>query len=233
MQRRVHKEPAQDAIDPRIKIVFGDKNLGYLKRVNLALDMAYLKCDLAVIINSDVLVTDGWLEGMVRCSVDAGAELVNPMCNNAAIQSIALAGQNGARDGGMAGGRCYLDASFAASIHSPSYPDAVPSIGQCLLISKKRWVEHGPFDHELYGRGYGEECELWANVVKSGSAAKIADNVFVYHESHATHGEQASVDERSGFSTFMSRHSDIYKSKSRRAGSFPITTMPYRRRSLQ
>lgn len=216
--------------DPRIRVISQVENVGYLTQVNQGLDIAYKGCDSAVIVNSDVLVTDRWLEGMLRCASSSGADLVNPLCNNAALQSIPLQGESGASGGSMSGGRCYIDAAFAVALQSPKYPEAVPSIGQCLFISKSAWVDHGPFDRALYHRGYGEECELWANVVKSGGRARLADNVFVYHESHATHGKSATRDEKLGFDTFMSRHSDIYRKRVRRAGPFPITTNPHRKK---
>ena len=61
------------------------------------------------------------------------------------------------------------------------------SVGQCLLVSNRAWSEYGPFNQDVYGSGYGEECELWAQVLSGGGLAKVADDVYVYHESHGTH----------------------------------------------
>jgi GT2 family glycosyltransferase len=214
--------------DARVRVFSGAKNKGYLAQANAAMEEAYKACDYAVLVNSDVVVTTGWLAGMVECALTTGADLVNPLCNNAASQSIPFAAQRRMGAPEMAGGRSYLDAAFAVGLHSPSYPDAVPSIGECLLISKKAWREHGPFDGDLYGTGYGEECEVWAKAVSSGMKAKIADNVYVYHESHATHGDAAPDAESSGFKTFISRHDKVYTRAIRRSGSFDLISRPHR-----
>tara|TARA_Y100001972_G_scaffold128841_1_gene192081 strand:+ start:4149 stop:6482 length:2334 start_codon:yes stop_codon:yes gene_type:complete len=214
--------------DQRMRIFSSPRNTGYLTQANMGLSEAFKNCDYAVLVNSDVLVTSGWLTRMVECAEYTNSDLVNPMCNNAAAQSIPFPMQISHSSAYMHGGRSYIDAGFSLSLQSPLYPDAVPSIGQCLLISDRSWTDHGPFSSELYDWGYGEECEFWANVVSAGGKAKIADNAFVYHESHATHGESASQAESKGFNTFLERHEKIYKRSLRRAGGFSGVSLPHR-----
>lgn len=213
--------------DPRIRVFSSNKNNGYLHQANSALREAYKTCTHAVLVNSDVLVTPGWLTGMMDCVHETGADLVNPMCNSAAAQSIPFPMQ--ASHGGpeVQGGKSYLNVGLSLLFQEPVYPDAVPSIGQCLLVSKGAWDRHGPFDASLWGTGYGEECDLWGKVVSSGGVAKIADNSYVYHESHATHGLNAGDSEKNGFNRFLEIHGDLYRRKLRRSSDFKSHVSPH------
>ena len=219
----------------QIRVVRSDENFGYLLTANAALEASFSPganeapaFDYAVLINSDVMVTPGWLSGMVRCALREGASLVNPMCNNSAMISMPFPGQSPAYCPRVAGGRGYLDVAAALATISPDYPDAVTSVGQCLLIERGAWLSHGPFDHEVYGRGYGEECSLWAKVLDGGGVAKVADDTFVYHESHATHGADAKEAERVGVETFIEHHGDTYRRQMFKMRRWPQDTAAHR-----
>ena len=194
--------------------VLRHRNCGYLLTANRGAREAFgAGCDIVVFVNSDVRVTCGWLSAMVRAHLVTGADLVNPFCNQQGPLSLPLAGEMSWNMPRVEGGRSYLDVALAASFIPPKYPNAVTNIGQCMLVTKGAWTEHGPFDSELYGRGYGEECELWARVVTNDGIGIVADDAYVFHESHAVH-EDAPARERRGADKFMERWGDLYKERS-------------------
>lgn len=185
-------------------------NMGYLKTVNRGVDTAFAAgCDLVVIVNSDVLVTRGWLSAMVRCNLRTGAQLVNPMCNQQAAISLPLADEKSWGFPRLPGRTNYIQAALYASLMPPNYPDAVTNVGQCMLIDKPAWIDHGPFDGDIYGNGYGEECELWARVRSKFGRCAVADDAYVYHESHGTH-ETGSDQQEVGAKLFISRWRELY-----------------------
>ena len=185
-------------------------NMGYLRTVNKGVDAAFRSgCELVVIVNSDVLVTRGWLSAMVRCQIRTGAQLVNPMCNQQAAISLPLADEKSWGFPRLPGRTNYVQAALYASLIPPNYPDAVTNVGQCMLIDKPAWTDHGPFDGDIYGNGYGEECELWARVRSKFGRCAVADDAYVYHESHGTH-ETGSDQQEEGAKLFISRWKELY-----------------------
>lgn len=188
-------------------------NRGYIRSANRgAKDAIEDECEYIVFVNSDVRVTIGWLSGMVRGALRTDAALVNPLSNQQGPISLPLALEKSWGFFRLRGGRGYLDAAVACSFIPPSYPEAITNVGQCLLVRSDEWNRFGPFDGSIYGSGYGEECELWARIVNDGGKGVVADDVYVYHESHATH-INADTRERDGAERFMKRWSDLYDQK--------------------
>ena len=190
--------------------VLSHPNQGYLFSANRGISQAFHDgADYVVSCNSDILVTRGWLSGMVRAALRNNAALVNPLCNQQALISLPMSMEKAHGMRRLGGGVSYITAAIAASIVPPSYPDAVTNVGNCLLIERTLWKDHGPFNAEIYGTGYGEECELWALARKDGRRCIVADDVYVYHESHGTM-EKASERERDGARTFLKRWRPLY-----------------------
>ena len=190
--------------------VLSQENKGYLLTANRGIDKAFHDgADYVLSLNSDVLVTKGWLSGMVRGALRNNAVLVNPVSNQQAIISLPMSLEKSYGMRRLSGRVSYEDAALAASYVPPSYPDAVTNVGNCLLIERELWTKHGPFDEDIYGSGYGEECELWARARNDGMRCIVADDVYVYHESHGTISN-AEAAEREGMNRFLSRWRPLY-----------------------
>lgn len=190
--------------------VIEHENIGYLKSVNKGIKKAFYDgADYVVSMNSDIIVTTGWLSGMVRGAIRNNAVLVNPVSNQQAIISLPMSMEKSHGMRRLGGRVSYMSAAVAASMVPPSYPDAVTSVGNCLLIERDLWKKHGPFDADIYGDGYGEECELWARARNDGMRCIVADDVYVYHESHGTM-EKAEQRERDGMNSFLERWRPLY-----------------------
>ena len=186
------------------------ENKGYLLTANRGIGEAFHDgADYVISLNSDVLVTRGWLSGMVRAALRNNAGLVNPLSNQQAIISLPMSLEQAHGMRRMAGRASYISAAIASSYVPPKYPDAVTNVGNCLLIERSLWQNHGPFDEDVYGSGYGEECELWARARNEGIRCVVADDVYVYHESHGTIAN-ASQHERDGMNRFLERWRPLY-----------------------
>ena len=191
-------------------VLLSQENRGYLRSANRAIVEAFHEgADYVVTCNTDILVTPNWLSSMVRAALRNNAALVNPISNQQALISLPMSVE---RSGGMrrlSGRVSYLDAALAASFIPPSYPDAVTNIGNCMLIERSAWQSCGPFDEDIYGEGYGEECELWARLRSDGRRCIVADDCYVYHESHGTI-DGAQDKELAGLNKFLSRWRPLY-----------------------
>lgn len=129
-----------------------------------------------VLINSDVIVTPGWLKRLVQCAEsDEAIGSANPFTNYASNINIPIS--PGANFYGMDE---YLQRHAART-----YPDVVTGVGFCLLLRRSALEQIGLFD-EIYGRGYCEESDLCLRLTTAGYRTVVADDVFLYHKGRAT-----------------------------------------------
>lgn len=194
-----------------VDLVRNPKNLRYTKSINLGLRRAYREhnAEWAVALNSDVLVTPGWLEWMLaagqvpgarefvqagrRC--DKGVGLVSPLSDNAALLTL-----------DMAPGSNYLDtAARLAVLARGTVAPAVTVVGFCMAIKRECWDDAGPFDEEMSPVGYGEECDFQGRAWQAGWWGAVALSAYCHHESHASFGPSAAKLEREGTEKFLSR----------------------------
>src|SRR5690349_1030702 len=63
-----------------------------------------------------------------------------------------------------------------------------------MLVARRLLRTVGAFD-EAFGRGYGEECDLSMRALDQGLRIACADDVYVHHESEASFGTVAGIDE--------------------------------------
>ncbi len=150
------------------------ENLGFVKSCNLGIALG--NAPFVVLINSDVVVTPGWLERLVSCAErDPRIAAVNPFTNHASQINLPLA--PGANFFGMDE---YLQR------HGPtSAADVVTSVGFCLLLRRSALERVGVFD-EIYGHGYCEESDLCMRLTTHGYRTTVAGDVYVYHKGRGT-----------------------------------------------
>lgn len=192
------------AIKNKWKLIRNESRIGYTLSVTLGIELAYKDgCEWAACLNSDTLVTNGWLYRMVRAGeTDPKIGMVGPYSNQAVHQSVP--------QWLMQGDDPVSLAEKFAFTSKRCYPDALTPTGFCLLIRKSAWVKCGPFDHATYGEAYGEETEMWAQLIKAGMRAVLADDTFVWHQGHASYGvEQSQVSEGFAAKTFRERHGPL------------------------
>ena len=182
--------------DPRFRYMRNEQNRGYLPSIERGTWMSDSKW--LCYVNSDVVVTDGWLARMLSAAeADERVKVVNPLTNRAAHVSVPIPpGSN------------YVDAHerIARSPGRGSF-DVVTPVGFCMLVERNALAECGGWDVAYYGRGYGEECDLFMRMCDRGYRSVVVNNCYVLHEGGATFSQFGSqqAQEKEGYNRFMSR----------------------------
>lgn len=170
--------------DGRVTTVHMDENVGYIDAVNLGLLAAFgeqselsgrPRAEWAVCLNSDTLVTPGWLEHMIAVGrEDARIGVVCPWLSDGGALTLR-----------MPPGAGYLEtAARIASVAPEACPaafDAVTPCGACMAVRRSWWEQIGPFDKAEGLAMYGDEDRWWVKLVKAGGLAKIATRAWVWH----------------------------------------------------
>ncbi len=157
-----------------MRIERSEENLGFIRTANagIALTSAPYIC----VLNSDTVVTQGWLGKLIRCAEsDPSIMIVNPISNSAANLSVVM----------PPGYTIHMMADRLEQISTGSYPDVVTAVGFCLLIKREAVDRWGGFD-EAYGMGYCEESDYCMRVMADGFRVVAADDAFVYHKGETT-----------------------------------------------
>lgn len=166
------------------RVVRHESNLGYLPSLNEAL--ALTAAPHVVVLNSDAVVTAGWLDRLLApFAADPAVGLACPLSNNAENLSIA-----------MPPGWSYAEtAAHIAERGRRVYPDAVTVVGYCLALSRRllEWI--GPFD-PIYAPMYVEEADYQFRALAAGFRAVVVDDCYVYHTQGATQDGRAALEAR-------------------------------------
>lgn len=165
-------------IDPRIILVENEKNLGFVKSVNIG--MSFSKENSIIILNSDTIVPDHWIDNLYYHSKkNDRLGSISPFSNNATIcnfmSHLPFYSFPKSFDVNDYNKACYL-ANTKCSIETPT------TVGFCMFINRKCIVETGFFDDKTFGKGYGEENDFCLRSTKLGWKHYIAMDTFVYHE---------------------------------------------------
>ena len=147
------------------------KNRGFAASVNRGIRLGI--GEYVCLLNSDVIVTEGWLTKMVLAlEADPQHAIVCPATNNTAVVEIP-----------MSPGASYLDMNRALELFAQRrYPEINPT-GFCFLFRRSLLAEVGYFD-EAY-RNFGEETDFWWRALTAHTPryrAVMADDTYVFHE---------------------------------------------------
>jgi GT2 family glycosyltransferase len=155
---------------------------GYTRAANAGLQLS--RADYVVLLNSDTIVTQGWLDRLLACAAARpDAAVIGPWSNAASWQSIPrLTDENGRwlvndePPGGMT--------SFSQTLALRStliYP-RVPAVnGFCYLITRRALDAVGLLDAESFPRGYGEEDDFSLRATAAGFSLYLADDAYIFH----------------------------------------------------
>ena len=155
---------------------------GYTLAANQGLHRA--TADHVVLLNSDTIVTAGWLDRLIDCiesSPDIG--VVGPLSNTASWQSIPeIEFQGDWATNILPEGVSIEEMGRLVAYYSARLYPAIPFLnGFCLLIRRQILEEIGYFDEENFGAGYGEENDYALRTRKAGWKLALADNAYIYH----------------------------------------------------
>ena len=155
------------------RLIENGSNLGFAAGCNIG--MAQAVGGHILLLNNDVVVTRGWLSGMLDALArEPGAGLAGPMTNQiAGPQKIGGAGYRS---------RAELE-SFAGSFRSANYGRRIPVdrlVGFCLLFSREVLEAVGELDPR-FGSGNFEDDDFCLRAALKGYGCVIAGDVFIHH----------------------------------------------------
>lgn len=181
---------------PALLVIEHDRNLGYTHAVNTGLRAS--NAEWVVILNSDTVVSEGWLAGMVRCAETApSVGLVGPLSNAASWQSVPRVFD---ADGRFAANALGVDldpdgmAELVRSTSKRRYPRVPVLNGFCMLLRRDVLERVGLMDHVAFGTGYGEENDYCIRAGDAGFELAVADDVFVFHAKSKSFGHALRVE---------------------------------------
>ena len=165
------------AADQRVEVLRNERNVGFVRTANRGL--AATTAPFACLLNSDTVVTPGWLDALIRCArSDSRIAVVNPVSNAAVNLTVQMA----------PGLNVFTMAEVVAAYSRRDYPDVVTAVGFCLFVTRAALERFGTFD-EIYGDGYCEESDYCMRVTAEGFRTVVADDAFVYHRGGASFGK--------------------------------------------
>ena len=159
-----------------VEILRHDETVGYVDSVNDG-----IRCGTSpyvVILNSDVIVTPKWTEGLLEC-IDSRATIAaaTPLSNHANFSRFPIPD-----------GFSLLELAEAIRrLSKRHYPDIGIGSGFCFATKRSRFDEIGLFD-EVYRPGYYEESDWCMRAFERGLTTVADDATFIYHRGSSTFG---------------------------------------------
>jgi O-antigen biosynthesis protein len=160
---------------PQVLLLRNERNLGFTGTANRGMQLSRAN---VVLLNSDTVVTRGWLDALLHCAAtDPTIGTVTPFSNNAEICSFPRFCEDNSWPA-----RCDPEPVRAAIAAAavPTYPDIPTGVGFCLFLRRAMLDAIGIFD-PAFGAGYGEENDLCLRAARAGWRNVLADNAFVVH----------------------------------------------------
>jgi GT2 family glycosyltransferase len=161
----------------KIRLITNESNMGFVKTVNLGFTNS--NSNDVVLLNSDTIVFDGWLEGLVSTSLSLEkVATVTAMSNAATIFSLPFEGEFACEP--------QLTEVISRDFRNISVLDQqqieIPTChGFCVLITRDSLNEVGYFDEKTFGLGYGEENDFSMRANILGYKNLLAPSVVVHH----------------------------------------------------
>lgn len=162
--------------DEHVVVIHNQENKGFPANVNIGMEQSDAD---VVLLNSDTVVTKGWLEKLAACTYsDPAVATATPLSNNATLCSVPdFCAENHIPDG------YGLDA-YAQLIEKVSlkkYPRIPVAHGFCMYIKREVIEQIGGFDAEAFGKGYGEENDFCYRAIQAGYCHVMCDDTFILH----------------------------------------------------
>lgn len=173
---------ASFAKSQQVVLIRNERARGYTLAANQGLKRS--RCDYALLLNSDTVVTPLWLDRMVACGEsDPHIGIVGPLSNVASWQSVPDILQNGDwAENKLPEGFSVAEMGKLLGQKSARLYPRIPFLnGFCLLIKRSVIDQIGYFDEAAFGKGYGEENDYCLRARNAAWQLSLADDAYVYH----------------------------------------------------
>ena len=161
-----------------VVVIDNEQNAGFSNNVNKG--MLYSQDRDVILLNSDTIVTENWVEKIVECAYSKPEiGTVTPMSNSATLCSYPIMCQDNDIPENWT-----ID-SLARVVERCSmkvYPRITVAVGFCMFIKRETIEKVGLFDAETFERGYGEENDFCNRAEQLGYIHVMCDNTFIYHK---------------------------------------------------
>ena len=163
---------------PNLRALHFDEPLGFARANNVGARQG--RYDFLVLLNSDTVVTDGWLEGLRDAMVaDPGLGVISPVSNSVGSET-----------------QMDPDAEALYSHQARGYAKRIRSRREvvfdpqrlvffCVMIRRTLWERLAGLE-EVYGIGNFEDDDFCLRARLAGYRLGVARNVFVFHHEQAT-----------------------------------------------
>ncbi|HRY29936.1 MAG TPA: glycosyltransferase family 2 protein, partial [Elusimicrobiota bacterium] len=154
------------------KVIINPVNLAFAKGNNQGAQIA--NGEYILLLNADVVVTEGWLDRLLRCAEsDPSIGLVGPCTNSATKVQTVVAPYKSIKD--------LPRFAMAHSLKNDSvWEDVQRLIAFCLLIKREVIQKVGLLD-ERFGPGGYEDYDYCLRVNQAGYKIKLCKDVYIHH----------------------------------------------------
>lgn len=172
---------------PNLVLIENPQNRGFASACNQGIRIA--RGEYILLLNNDVVVTDGWLKRMLRgFPRDPSTGLVGPRANNISGRQKVPAVSYKDLEGLQAFARKF------ARDHAGEAHFVPRLVGFCLLIKREVIQKIGTLD-ERFGMGCFEDDDFCLRARMAGYRLMMADDVFIHHFGSATfRGEEIDLE---------------------------------------
>lgn len=186
---------------PNVQIIRNKQNLGFSGSINAGVSAAG-RSDV-VLLNSDTLVTNRWLEKLWQSAYSApNIATATAVSNNAGAFSVPETGTNIYSD--------WLDVEATARLvqHNAGslYPEVPTGNGFCMYVRRDCLDKVGLLDAKAFPRGYGEENDFCMRAMRMGYRNVVDDRTFIHHKRSASFGSEKTELYEQGRETVLRRY---------------------------
>ncbi len=160
-----------------ILVYSNEKNLGFSGNINKGILLSE-KNDV-LLLNSDTIVTEQWIEKILKCAYSAPEiGTVTPLSNNATICSVPEFCQENPVPEELSVDEM---GELVERVSLKKYPRIPVAHGFCMFIKREVVKKIGLFDAETFGRGYGEENDFCFRAEQVGYTHVMCDDTYICH----------------------------------------------------
>lgn len=188
-----------------LSVLENQVNLGFVKTVNRGMRQAG-EADI-VLLNSDVIVPQNWLERLTtEAYIAPNIGTVTPFSNNATICSFPAF-------------LCENEQAFGLDVHQidkvfsgARLPNvkAPTGVGFCMYVRRDCLDVVGLLNEDKFGRGYGEENDLCQRALKAGWFNVITPNLYAFHEGGVSFSSSKQALIENAFKAIVELHPDYH-----------------------